>query len=125
MGKQKDRLSRDVVSQLKLYSFNNVTELYKRHQDQFGIALTTFYKAMEGDYLGTDIIDRITAFATTLKLTPDGINHATVVHSLLCLLDKFDESGKLEDWKKVQVWMQNFREIVDVRKSTLGARAYE
>jgi len=112
--KSKEHLSKSIISQIRHYCFDNIGECHSRHKEELGMALTTFYKIMEGDYVSIEFIRRVETFAETLVVTPGEVTKRDIYRDLLNKIDAFSASEKMEDWIKVKNWIASYRGALEL-----------
>lgn len=66
-----DILSRDVAIALKHYCFNNITEFFRRYENELNMSKATFHRIVQGEYTSVDKINEVVILAKKLGLVLD------------------------------------------------------
>ena len=61
-------LSRDVAIAIRHYCFNNITEFYRRYEEEIPMSKATFHRVLQGEYTASEKVKDIVSLSKKLGL---------------------------------------------------------
>lgn len=110
-------ISRDLVAAFRRYSFENLTEFYRRYSPELRLAKSTFLRAMRGEYVTPETAASIETLARRLRLVEKDactgyLEKSRLTVALVRLVDRAIDSLSLTDLSEVREFLTKNRAII-------------
>jgi len=110
-----DWVSKDVISAIKYYCFNNLTEFYRRFENLLpDMSKSNFHRIFQGEGTSREKVKSIHKIASKLEILSPSDNSnrhpkQNIVNDLLTLIDNLIENPSMENFGRIKLFLKHKR----------------
>jgi hypothetical protein len=110
-----DTLSRDIAIAIKHFCFNNLTEFFRRYEQELPMSRATFHRIIQGEYTVPEKIKEVESVAKRLGLVvgneggTEWLIQKTLVNKLIDLCTELTNNPSITNLGELKTFLDKYR----------------